>query len=312
MHAETILVTGGTGFVGKHLTDHLLRSNQEIHVTAHRSAPKSHQSVVVHSLDLSDRAATQALFARVKPTQVYHLASIAAVGSSYAQAESILTQNIKMHLAVLDALVAEVPEARLLHVSSAEVYGTSKPEELPISEDHPLRPVNPYGVSKAAQDLLTSAYAQSFGLNAVRVRPFNHIGAGQSPDFALPAFAKQLVAIERGAEPILNVGNLHAMRDFTDVSDIVVAYELLMRDGVAGEVYNVGSGIGISMQEVLNQMIAILDVPVDIQVDPDRLRPLDIPVMVANNAKIRSLGWQPVVALEESLRRIIEYWRTQT
>lgn len=199
----------------------------------------------------------------------------------------------------------------MLHVSSAEVYGISHAEELPISESHPLRPVNPYGVSKATQDLLSGAYSKSYGLSIVRARPFNHIGPGQSTAFALPAFAQQLVEIERGAPPVLRVGNLHAIRDFTDIDDIVTAYGILMDRGESGEVYNIGTGVGYSMQDVLNQLITILDTPIDVQVDPKKLRPLDIPVMVANNAKLQLLGWRPSVPLEVSLKRIIEYWRNK-
>jgi len=308
---ETILITGGTGFVGKHLVRALLDSGDEIHVTTFNDQTSERADVLVHTVDLSDAQATRQLFETVRPTQIYHLASIAAVGSSFEQAETVLSQNTALHLSVLQALVAVTPDAKLLHVSSAEVYGTSNPDELPIDENHPFRPVNPYGVSKATQDMLTACFAQSYGLQAVRVRSFNHIGAGQSPAFALPAFAKQLVEIERDAAPVIEVGNLHAIRDFTDVADIVQAYVLLMRAGVAGEVYNLGSGTGYSMQDVLNQMVTILDIPVDVQVDPKRLRPLDIPVMVANNAKMTALGWAPTVPLEESLRRIIEYWREQ-
>lgn len=309
---ETILITGGTGFVGTHLSRLLTQQGQLVHVTTQGTAESLQAEVVHHQVDLTDPVTTKQLFAELKPTQVYHLASNAAVGSSYAQAQSVLVQNVTLQLSVLDAIVSAVPDARLLHVSSAEVYGTSESEELPIAENHPLRPVNPYGVSKASQDLLTGAYIQSYGISAVRVRPFNHIGPGQSPAFALSAFAQQLVAIERGDNPVLQVGNLHAMRDFTDVEDIVRAYVVLMHDGAAGEVYNLGSGTEHSMQDVLNQMITILDTPVDIQVDPERLRPLDIPVMVANNAKIRSLGWEPTIPLDESLRRIIDYWREQS
>ncbi len=308
---ETILITGGTGFVGTHLAKQLVKGGSSIHVTSLAGTSGSAPGITVHSLDLSDPVATRKLFAQLQPTQIYHLASIAAVGSSYDQADAVLTNNTRLQLSVLNAIVAEVPTARLLHVSSAEVYGTSLPEELPIDERHPLRPVNPYGVSKATQDLLTGSYAQSFDVAAVRVRPFNHIGAGQSTAFAVPAFAKQLVAIERGAEPVLKVGNLHAIRDFTDVEDIVRAYQQLMEMGEPGDIYNIGSGVGYSMQDVLNQMVTVLDTPVDIQIDPERLRPLDIPVMVANNAKVRDIGWEPTIPLEESLRRIIEYWRSQ-
>ncbi len=289
----------------------LAKRQNEIHVTSLSGESVSVGEVQVHQIDLCDSEATRSLFAKIQPTQVYHLASLAAVGSSFGQAETVLSQNTKLQLSVLDAVVAEAKEARFLHVSSAEVYGTSLPDELPITEQHPFRPSNPYGVSKATQDLLTGCYAQMYGVQAIRVRPFNHIGAGQSAAFAVPAFAKQLVAIERGAEPVLQVGNLHAIRDFTDVEDITRAYELLMQVGVPGEVYNLGSGTGYSMQDVLNQMIEVLDIPLDMQVDPKRLRPLDIPVMVANNARMRELGWEPTISLSESLRRIIEYWRSR-
>ncbi len=309
--SERVLITGGTGFVGSHLYRHLSEQHLELHLTSMGGGSTDYKQAQVHKVDLRDSAATARLVEVVKPTQIYHLASLAAVGSSYEQAERVLIDNVQLQHSLLSAVLHHAPQARILHVSSAEVYGYSEENDKTLNEEAPLKPINPYGVSKATQDLLCYAYCKSYQMKIIRVRPFNHIGAGQTAQFALPAFAQQLVAIERGANPVLKVGNLQAVRDFTDVDDIVRAYILLMQRGVASEVYNLGSGTGIQMQTVVEQLCALAKVPVRIEVDPKRLRPLDIPVMVANNAKVKNLGWQPKVPLHASLESIIEYWRNQ-
>lgn len=313
---KTILITGGTGFVGSHLLEYLQEIGCEnIHLTTYNEPSAFFTERLsqnhLHTIDLTDLPATQKLLEVVAPDYIFHLASLSAVGSSFENAEHVLSNNIQLQHTVLQAVRTTCPEARVLSVGSADTYGVSLPGEVPIAEDHVLRPVSPYAVSKASQDLLAGYFAFSHKLNIVRVRPFNHIGERQVAQFAVPAFSKQIVAVERGEQSEIFVGNLSAVRDFTDVRDMVKAYSVLMEAGAAGEAYNVGSGSGVTMQSVLDMLCDLSSADISVVQDAERMRPLDIPEMIADNTKIRSLGWQPEISLKKSLERIITYWRNQ-
>lgn len=318
--AKTILITGGTGFAGSHLIEYLLSlksiAAENIHVTYFSEIPKELSAVLpatnFHKVDLTEMAPAEALFNALKPQQLYHLAAFASVGNSFEKSRTAVLNNLGLQLNVLEAVQKLSPQTRMLLIGSADSYGISEDDsELPITEEHPFRPINPYGVSKLAQELLGYAYGKSWQLDVVRVRPFNHIGERQTDDFAVSSFAKQIVSIERGEQPALEVGNLDAVRDFTDVKDMVKAYYILMEQGTSGEVYNVGSGIGRTMSEVVNKLCQLALVPINIHIDQVKIRPLDIPVIIANNEKIKQLGWQAKIPLEESLHRVLDYWRTQ-
>ena len=308
-----ILVTGASGFAGSHLVEALLKQeNAEVYGTAYGKPdylatllPQDH----IISVNLSERESVEQLIQQVQPDQVYHLASFAFVGQSFERGSELLANNILLQSHMLEAMHTHAPKARMLTIGSAEEYGLSEEYEVPIKEDHPLRPINPYAVSKVAQDLLAYAYAVSLHMDLVRVRPFNHIGERQSPDFAVPAFAKQIVGIEKGTQDTLFVGNLDAIRDFTDVKDMVQAYILLMEKGKNDEVYNIGSGVGVSMNDVVQNLISFSQKKIEIKTDESRLRPLDIPSIVADASKTRSLGWKQRIPLRESLKRVLEYWR---
>ena len=312
---EPILITGGTGFAGSHLVEALLAAGySNIHVTSYgSSAPKEWgYTVTVHKVDLTNKDQTFELFHQVLPTQIYHLASFAITGNSFDKAAYILQNNSLLQVTILEACKVVTPEAKILIIGSAEEYGSVQlPEPDRIDESYPLRPVNPYAVSKVTQDLLAQAYQLSFKLKIIRVRPFNHIGERQTPHFAIPSFAQQIVAIERGQQNHLSVGNLEVVRDFSDVKDIVQAYILLLEKGQVGEVYNVGSGQGYSIKSLLDQLSSFATVPITVTVDSAKYRPLDVPRIVANNDKIRKLGWEPTIPISETLKRILEYWRHQ-
>ena len=319
LNSGSTLITGGTGFAGSHLIEYLLNQqlvNPELlHTTYYSDVPDylAHQLPAqnFHKIDLTSIQATNQLLALIQPKFIYHLAAFASVGNSFEKSRQAVLNNISLQLNLLEAIQNQVHQARLLLIGSAESYGISQPDELPIKEDHPFRPVNPYGVSKLAQEMLGYAYAQSWQLDIVRVRPFNHIGERQTADFAIPSFAKQIVAIERGHQPTLKVGNLDAIRDFTDVKDMVKAYQLLVATGISGEVYNIGSGQGKTMKEVVELLCSLSTVSIHVEVDQSKLRPLDIPVVIANNERVRQLGWQPTISLLSSLQRVLEYWRAQ-
>ncbi len=318
-----ILITGGTGFVGSHLVEELLhRGYSQVYVTSFSGKGDYVGELLdndhILKADLSNRDETLDLFESIQPEVIFHLASIAVVGDSFEKAAQIFQNNISLQLNVLDAIKTHVPTAKTLVIGSGAEYGVipqpkfnTSNQELTISEDFPLNPANPYAVSKVTQDLLALSYVYSYDLDIVRARPFNHIGERQTTDFAVPAFAQQIINIERGKQHSIQVGNLDSIRDFTDVKDVVKAYIRLLEKGTKGEVYNVGSGQGYSMREILDKMCSYSSATIQIEIDQNRVRPLDVPVAIADNTKLKTLGWKPVIAIEQTLERILDEWRNK-
>jgi GDP-4-dehydro-6-deoxy-D-mannose reductase len=311
---QKILITGGTGFAGSHLIEALAEAGyHNLHTTVFRDPPAFIQNLLpeenFHKVDLNNPEETDALMSQLKPEQIYHLASFAAVSKSYGGVREVLVNNIQLQVNLLETVAKHCPTSRILVVGSADGYGLSFPGEIPITELHPFRPVNAYAVSKVSQELLAYSYAQTHQLDVILTRPFNHFGERQSVDFAIPAFISQLVEIERGKQLELKVGDLSGIRDLTYVKDVVQAYILLMNQGVSGQVYNIGSGVGISMQKVVDLLIQMSNLPIEVEVDPERLRPINIPEVVADNAKISKLGWKPNYDFEIALQRTFDWFR---
>lgn len=310
-----ILITGGTGFAGSHLVEALLEAGySDIHVTTYSGENGFLADKIgkenIHTVDLTNLEETKQLFKTIQPQKVYHLAALAFVGKSFDEADRVLQNNITLQQNVLLSVRDEAPDARILIVGSAEEYGVSvSQEEIPYAEDHPFRPINPYAVSKVTQDMLAYSYFISYKLDIVTVRPFNHIGERQSTDFAIPAFSDQIVAIENGEQEVLKVGDLSTIRDFTDVKDTVKAYIAVMENGKSGEAYNVGSGKGVLMSDMVKLLAQLSSVDIKIEIDESRLRPHDIPKMVANIDKIKELGWKPTIDIQETLQRVLNWYR---
>ncbi len=309
--SPVILITGGTGFAGSHLTEYLLKHDKgEVHVTSYGSetdfAKKQLDSEHVHQIDLTNYDDTLQLLKEIQPDHIYHLAALAAVGSSFDKLNRVLNINTQLQLSVLAAVTQVCPDARMLTIGSALEY---QPQNRPLKESDPLGPVSPYGVSKVTQDMLAFSFSKQHDLDIVRARSFNHIGERQAPGFVVPDFSLQIARIEQGKQDKIKVGNLQAIRDFSDVKDVVRAYALLMEKGKTGQVYNVGSGHGYKIQEILNLLISFAKTDIEIEQDKHRLRPIDVKQVVANNNKIKQLGWEPTASFNETLKRTLDYYR---
>jgi GDP-4-dehydro-6-deoxy-D-mannose reductase len=296
---RAILVTGAAGFAGSHLLDHL-------------NAGAAHGAPVVawtrDTVDLLDRDAVRRGISELQPAFVYHCAGAAHVGESWSRTTDTLATNVLATHYLFDALRAVGQHCRVLIPGSAHVYA---PSITPIPEDAALRPASPYAISKLAQEQLGAQALAQDGVDVVLTRAFNHTGPRQDPSFVAPSMARQIALIERGeADPVIKVGNLDAERDLTDVRDTVRAYVLLMERGVAGEVYNVASGVARSTRSVLETLISLSRVPVRSEVEPARLRPNDIPVLVGDASKLKAAtGWEPRIAFGQMLADLLDYWR---
>jgi GDP-4-dehydro-6-deoxy-D-mannose reductase len=314
-----ILVTGCTGFAGGYLVEGLAAHQPDaslfgISRQPERAAGLPYLAGKVAGLfacDLGERDHIADVLREVQPDQLFHLAGYAAVGRSFQEPDAAWQANLTAARNLFEAVLHWGGRPRILHVSSGLVYGEPAPSQPLMSEDCPLRPVSPYAASKAAADLAAFQYAQSSGLDIVRVRPFNHIGPRQSPEFALPHFARQIAAIERGLQPpFVETGDLSPRRDLTDVRDMVRAYVLLMEKGQGGEVYNVGTGEAHSMREVLDRLLSLARVKVEVRQDARLLRAKETSALRADGRKLRgTTGWAPRFSLEQTLSDTLEYWR---
>ncbi len=268
-------------------------------------------AVSLYRVDLLDYAHVLSLLEQVQPQAIYHLAARASVGASWENPAATLHNNIIAQLNVLQACIQLQIRPRVLVVASADEYGRVRPEDLPVDEETPLRPVNPYAVSKVTQDYMGLQYQLSHGLSVVRVRPFNHSGPRQETGFVIPDFCSQIARIEAGLQaPMMRVGNLEAQRDLHDVRDTVHAYQLALEHGQPGDVYNVGAGQAYAVREILERLLALARTPISIELDPARMRPSDVPRIVSDCTKLRRLtGWEPSFALEQTLQDTLAYWR---
>lgn len=288
-------VTGGAGFVGKWLAEHLNSSGDEV-------------VSVDAEVDVTDGEAVRASLTAIGPEVVYHLAGLAHVGRSWENPLPTFTVNAVGTLNVLEAAAACARPPRVIVISSAEVYGAGSGE--PLDESAPLRPVSPYAASKAAAELVALQEFLGRGLPVITVRPFNHVGPGQAPSFVVPALARRIVAAERAGGGEVPVGNLEAIRDFTDVRDVVRAYRLLAERGRPGEAYNVASGRGLRVREVADRLISLAESEVALVQDEGLYRPVDVPVFVGDAGKlVGATGWSPQVDLGDTLRDVLAYWR---
>lgn len=311
------LITGAGGFVGRHLCAYLLaHTDWEMLGTVYPQqveAQPPEPCLRLRHADLRDPEGVRALVDEVQPDYIFHLAAQSFVPASFSDPWDTLENNIRAELNLLEAVRRSGRDVRVLVVGSNEEYGAPRPEELPQTEDSPLRPNNPYAVSKIAQDFLGFQYYLAYGVPVVRVRPFNHTGPGQAPRFVVPAFASQIARVEAGLqEPVMQVGNLDVARDFTDVRDIVRAYYLAVTQGESGEVYNLASGQAQSVRGLLETLLSYSKTDIRVERDPARYRPVDVPVVYGSSEKFHHrTGWEPQIPFEQTLRDTLEYWRGQ-
>lgn len=311
-----VFITGAGGFVGGHLVHHLLSiPDLSLHAAVYEPSGKhpklDHLPISQYELDLRSAGAVRVIIEAVRPDVILHLAAMADVGYSFINPWETLENNIVAQINLFQAIQTCKLDARILVVSSAEVYGAFGGDGFPLDENTPFRPNNPYSVSKVTQDMLALQYYLSNQMQTIRARPFNHIGPGQKRGFVASDFASQIAAIEAGqSEPVMYVGNLSAERDFTDVRDVVRAYQLLAAHGEPGEVYNVCSGKAYSMQYLLDTLMSYSTVEIEVRQDPTRMRPSDVPRRVGDYSALnRRTGWEPSIPFEQTLLDILNDWR---
>ena len=315
---KKILITGSTGFAGQHLIKHLLGENKGkiigtyIDDSSLERMGAIKDKVDLVKIDLLDKEKVLNLVGKTSPDEIYHLAAFTAPGLSFESPSEVIMNNVSSEINILEAVKKNnLLETKILIVSSGDIYGDVKKEDLPIDEETPLNPANPYSVSKVAQDFLGLQYFNAYGIRVIRVRPFNHIGPGQGPNFVVSTFSKKIAEIEKGQkEPVLKVGNLEAKRDFTDVEDMVRAYSLVLDKGKYGDVYNLGSGKSYKIKDILNKLLSFSEKKIAVELDEALLRPIDTPELVCDYSKFHKLtGWAPKVPIDTTLKNTLDYWR---
>ena len=293
-------VTGGTGFVGGWLGRHLQQSGDDV-------------VIADDNLDITDGPAVVKAVEEAAPDAVYHLAALTHVGESWGAPEETFRVNALGTLCLLEAVRYLPVPPRVLLVSSAEVYGAVRTEDLPLTEASPLRPTTPYAVSKVAAEFVAMQAFLAHGVPVVTARAFNHAGPGQSPRFVVSSLARQVAALERDGGSVLKVGSLTPRRDLTDVRDVVRAYRLLVERGTPGEVYQVCSGVAVSVQEIADRLLAIAGTDAVIELDPELARPVDVPVLVGDPDRLHAAtGWEPGYELDETLTDTLHWWRERS
>ncbi len=307
------LVIGAAGFVGNYLINEMHSEGMECFATKLPNEKFDNPHAIVYDLDILDKESVANLLMEIRPDYIFHLAAQSSVGVAWKNPGLTIDVNIKGSVNVMDAIRELYYKPRVLLIGSGEEYGHIKEGDTPIAEDTLLRPGNIYAATKACQNMIGSIYSKAYDMDLIMVRAFNHIGPGQLPLFVVSDFCKQTAEIELGLrEPVISVGNLDAMRDFTDVRDVVRAYVLLVQKGNPGETYNVGRGEAVRIRTVLDKIIEISGADISVEIDQAKLRPVDVPIIEADITKIHSVtGWEPVISIEQTIKETLDYWRVK-
>ena len=306
------LITGSNGFVGGYLASALLEKKWSVVGLAEKHTKATNHKVI--RCNILDKVSLSSTLSKTRPDVVFHLAAQSSVPKAVKNPTATFRVNIDGTINLYDAILdtfRKQNRPRIIYISSGDAYGFVQPRENPINELQPFRPQNPYALSKAIADTFSQLYAKSKSLDVVVLRPFNHIGSGQSPQFVTPAFAKQIAEIEGEKQPaIIKVGDLNVTRDFLDVRDVVRAYILAVEKCKAGDVYNIASGKGIKIKDILTKLLSLTDVKIKVKVDKGILRRGETSIRIGNSGKFRRLtSWRPEITINKSLQDILEYWR---
>ncbi len=316
MRPSDAFITGIAGFAGSHLAEELLEHGYRVSGSLYPGEPTNNIAKIIDRLsltemDILDGKACRRALAKYKPDIVFHLAAFASVGRSFASEKLVHAVNFDGTLNMLAAASGLDRLHKFIFVSSCETYGIFTPRNKTLTEDQPLNPVSPYGISKAAAEFACQAYVKRYELPVVIARSFNHSGPRQSRDFVIPSFARQIAVIEKGkAKPVIKVGNLSAKRDLSDVRDIVRGYRLLAEKGRVSQAYNLCSGRAVAIQSVLNRMLRLASKKIKVQTDPGRLRRNDIPILRGDNSlAVKHLGYEIRFGLDQTIKDTVNYWR---
>jgi GDP-4-dehydro-6-deoxy-D-mannose reductase len=314
-----LLITGINGFVAGHFLEMLHQQDRRFNILGvgrnldpNLSARFPGLNLSCKAMDLIDKDAVAQLIHEFRPDYLLHLASVSSVGHSWSQPHESFVNNTNIFLNLIEQIRIEKLPCRILSIGSSEEYGNVNASDLPIKENNVLKPISPYAVARVSQEMISEIYHKGYGLNIIMTRSFNHIGPGQKDLFVIASFARKLVEIKinKQQNPNMTTGNLSIIRDLLDVRDIVSAYYELLLRGTPGEVYNICSGIGTSLEEMLKKMCAMLEVKINIHQDPKLIRPMDNQVLIGDPTKIKSeLGWNPKISLDDCLRDILEWWK---
>ena len=314
-----ILITGFTGFVSYHFL-HFLQETEpgSVVLGVDKNLPEfdlahfNHLTISFEQLDLLNKAAVEKTLLAFQPEYILHLASVSSVAQSWQTPVDSFVNNTNIFLNLVEQIRLNYPGCRIISVGSSEEYGEVHEEQLPLTEEHALKPVSPYAVARVSQEMLSKIYADSYHLQIIMTRSFNHIGPGQKENFVISSFAKQLVTLSQTPDSIKNIvtGDLSIMRDFLDVRDVVRAYYLLLKKGKVGEVYNICSGKGTVLKHIIDQMGEILHMHIETTTNPQLIRPNENRKIIGSHEKIHhEIGWQPVISLKQSLSDMIDYWK---
>ena len=317
-----LLITGFTGFVSQHFLE-LLNTEEpgSVVLGIDKNNPDfnfsdySNLTISFENIDLLNRSATDKTIDSFQPEYILHLASVSSVAQSWHTPLDSFVNNTNIFLNLVEHIRIQNSKCRILSVGSSEEFGEVTEKELPLTEEHPLKPVSPYAVARVSQEMLSKIYADGFSLDIIMTRSFNHIGPGQRDVFVVSSFAKQLVHLAKNkeSEKKITTGNLSVIRDFVDVRDVVRAYYLLFKNGRRGEVYNICSGKGIVLKDIISKMSALLGIKVETAVNPELIRPNENKKVIGSYQKIKDeLGWEPEIEIEKSLADIIQYWQSKT
>lgn len=306
------MVLGAAGFVGSYLIKHLHDDlGMEVYATKLPQETLDNLPASIYDLDILNKESIVSLLYNIRPDYIFHLAAQSSVSVAWNNPQLTIDINIKGAVNVMDAIRELYYKPRVVLIGSGEEYGHIREGETPIKEDNRLCPGNIYAATKACQNMIGSIYAKAYDMELIMVRAFNHIGPKQSPIFVVSDFCKQVAEIEKGLrEPVMYVGNLSAKRDFTDVRDVVRAYGLLAQHGAKGETYNVGRGKAYEIREILDMIVAESFCDIKVEIDPAKIRPVDVPIIEADINKLQeATGWEPEIPIRQTVKEVLNYWR---